>query len=304
MQTIVKSPSQTVIIGPDQPFVIIGERINPTGRKLLAGEMQAGDFSRVVRDAKAQVEAGAHILDVNAGVPSAEPNKTEPELMIKAIAAVQSVTDTPLCIDSSVPAALIAGLKAAQGRPIINSVTGEEERLAAILPVAAEYHVPVIGLCHDEEGISYDIDKRFAVARKIVERAAAYGIPREDILIDPLAMPVSAVDTAGFDLLRLVQKVRDELGCNTVCGASNISFGLPNRNLINTTFVPMAIAAGLTCAITNPLEESIRQAIYAADVLMGRDEMCMRYVMAMRRAQSGGEEPPRRRTMRQAAAAS
>jgi 5-methyltetrahydrofolate--homocysteine methyltransferase len=300
MQTIVKSPTQTVIIGPDQPFVIIGERINPTGRKLLAGEMQAGDFSRVVRDAKAQVEAGAHILDVNAGVPSAEPSKTEPELMVKAVQAVQSVTDVPLCIDSSVPAALIAGLKAAGGRPIVNSVTGEEERLAAILPVVAEYGVPVIGLCHDEEGISYDVEKRFAAAVKIVERAASYGIPREDILIDPLAMPVSAVNTAGLDLLRLVQKVHAELGCNTVCGASNISFGLPNRNLINTAFVPMAIAAGLTSAITNPLEESIRQAIYAADVLMGRDEMCMRYVMAMRRAQSGGEEPPRRRTMRPA----
>lgn len=300
MQTIVRSPTQTVIIGQDQPFVIIGERINPTGRKLLASEMQAGDFSRVLRDAKAQVEAGAHILDVNAGVPSAEPAKTEPELMIRAVAAVQSVTDVPLCIDSSVPAALIAGLKAAKGRPIVNSVTGETERLEAILPVVAEYNVPVICLCHDEGGISYDVDIRFAAARKIVEYADRYGIRREDILIDPLAMPVSAVNTAGLDLLRLVHKVHEELGCNTVCGASNISFGLPNRNLINTTFVSMAIAAGLTCAITNPLEESIRQAIYAADVLMGRDEMCMRYVMAMRRAQAGSGEAPVRRTMRQA----
>jgi len=304
MNTIVKSPSKTVMIGPEQPFVLIGERINPTGRKRLAAEMQAGDFSQVERDALAQIEAGAHILDVNAGVPSAVPEQVEPELMVKAVQIIQSITDIPLCIDSSVVPALIAGLQAAKGRPIINSVTGEEERLEAILPVVAEYDVPVIGICNDESGISYDPMVRLAVARKIVERAESYGIKREDILLDPLAMPVGAINTAGADLFTLVRMIRDDLGCNTVCGASNISFGLPNRRVIDATFVPMAIAAGMTCAITNPLHSEIRNAIYAADVLMGHDPSCQRYLVAMRNldAQSSGEgeERERRRAIRAA----
>lgn len=284
MQTVVQSPTRTVLIGPAHPFVVIGERINPTGRKKLAGEMMAGDFSRVIADALAQVKAGAHILDVNAGVPSAEPQKIEPELMVRAVQTVQSVTDIPLSIDSSVVPALIAGLKAAHGRPIVNSVTGEDDRLEAILPVVAEYNVPVIGICNDESGISYDPAVRLAVARKIVARAEAYGIKREDVLLDPLAMPVGAVNSSGADLFALVRMIREELGCNTVCGASNISFGLPNRHLIDATFVPMAIAAGMTCAITNPVNAQIRNAIYAADVLMGKDESCMRYLGAMREA--------------------
>lgn len=286
MDTIVKSPTKTVIIGPDQPFVIIGERINPTGRKKLEAEMRAGDFSRVLRDAQAQIAAGAHVLDINSGVTSVEPQKTEPEIMVKCIELVQSVTDIPLCIDSSVVPALIAGLKAAKGRPIINSVTGEDDRLEAILPVVAEYNVPVIGICNDESGISYDPKVRLTVAKKIVARAESFGVKREDVLLDPLAMPVGAVNTAGADLFAIVRMIREELGCNTVCGASNISFGLPNRNLINATFVPMAISAGMTCAITNPLEPEIRHAIYAADVLMGHDESCMRYLQAMREAQA------------------
>jgi 5-methyltetrahydrofolate--homocysteine methyltransferase len=284
METIVKSPTKTVVIGPEHPFVIIGERINPTGRKKLAAEMVAGDFSRVEKDALAQVKAGAHILDVNAGVPSAEPQKVEPELMVRAVEMVQSVTDLPLSIDSSVVPALIAGLKAAHGRPIVNSVTGEEDRLEAILPVVAEYNVPVIGICNDESGISYDPKVRLAVARKIVERAESYGIKREDVLLDPLAMPIGAVNSAGADLFALVRMIREELGCNTVCGASNISFGLPNRHLIDATFVPMAIAAGMTCAITNPINQQVRHAIFAADALMGHDESCMRYLVAMREA--------------------
>lgn len=286
MNTVVKSPTKTVLIGPDQPFVIIGERINPTGRKKLEAEMLAGNFSRVLRDARAQVAAGAHILDVNAGVTSVNPQKTEPELMIKCVELVQSMTDVPLSIDSSVVPALIAGLKAAKGRPIVNSVTGEEERLEAILPVVAEYNVPVIGICNDENGISYDIHVRLAVAKKIVARAESYGIKREDIILDPLAMPVGAINTAGRDLFLLVRMIREELGCNTVCGASNISFGLPNRHMIDATFVPMAIGAGMTCAITNPLEKSIRQAVYAADVLMGHDESCLQYLRAMREAEA------------------
>jgi 5-methyltetrahydrofolate--homocysteine methyltransferase len=286
VNTVVQSPTKTVLIGPDQPFVIIGERINPTGRKKLEAEMLAGDFSRVLRDAQAQIAAGAHILDVNAGVTSVNPQETEPAIMVQCVELVQSVTDVPLCIDSSVVPALIAGLKAARGRPIVNSVTGEEERLEAILPVVAEYNVPVIGICNDESGISYDPKVRLAVAKKIVARAESYGVKREDLLLDPLAMPVGAINTAGIDLFTIVRMIREELGCNTVCGASNISFGLPNRHLMDSVFVPMAIAAGMTCAITNPLEKSIRQAIYAADVLMGHDESCLRYLTAMREAQA------------------
>jgi 5-methyltetrahydrofolate--homocysteine methyltransferase len=304
METIVRSPSQTVVIGPEQPFVIIGERINPTGRKKLAAEMQAGDFSRVEADALAQVAAGAHILDVNAGVPSAEPEKVEPELMVRAIEIVQSVTDVPICIDSSVVPALIAGLQAAKGRPIVNSVTGEDERLEAILPVVAEYDVPVIGICNDESGISYDPNVRFAVAKKIIARAESYGISRADVILDPLAMPVGAVNTAGADLFTLVRMIREELGCNTVCGASNVSFGMPNRRLLDSVFVPMVIGAGMTCAITNPLHSEIRNAIYAADVLMGHDESCMRYLQAMRAAEGGGAaEGERPATSRRAARA-
>lgn len=285
MNTLVQSPTKSVLIGPDQPFVIIGERINPTGRKKLEAEMLAGDFSRVLRDVRAQVAAGAHILDINAGVTSVNPQATEPAIMVKCVELVQSITDIPLCIDSSVVPALIAGLKAAKGRPIVNSVTGEEERLEAILPVVAEYQVPVIGICNDETGISYDPKVRLAVAKKIVARAESYGIQRQDVLLDPLAMPVGAINTAGIDLFTIVRMIREELGCNTVCGASNISFGLPNRHLIDSVFVPMAIAAGMTCAITNPLEKSIRQSVYAADVLMGNDESCLRYLTAMREAE-------------------
>ncbi len=288
MKTVVKSPSQTVNIGPDNPFVTIGERINPTNRKRLETEMIEGNFDRVLRDAKSQIAAGAHILDINVGVTSVEPDKTEPDLMVKVIELVQSVTDIPLCIDSSVVPALIAGIQVAKGRPIVNSVTGEEDRLEAILPVVAEYNVPVIAISNDEEGISYDPKVRFAVAKKIVQRAETYGIAREDIIIDPLAMPAGAIRTAGVDLFTIVRMIHDELGCNTVCGASNISFGLPKRNTINSAFIAMAIAAGMTSAIVNVLEEEVRHAIFAADVLMGHDEDCARYLAAMRKAASDG----------------
>lgn len=290
MHTVVSSPTRTVLIGPEQPFAIIGERINPTGRKKLAAEMMAGDFSRVAADALAQVKAGAHILDVNAGVPTAEPHRIEPELLVRAIETVQSVTDLPLSIDSSVVPALIAGIRAAHGRPLVNSVTGEEDRLETILPIVAEYNLPVIGICNDESGISYDPKVRLEVGRKIVKRAAAYGIKPEDVILDPLAMPVGAVNTAGIDLFQLVRMIREELGCNTMCGASNISFGLPNRHLIDATFVPMAMAAGMTTAIVNALNAQVRQSIYAADMLMGHDESCIRYLSASREAARATEE--------------
>ncbi|WP_112323851.1 methyltetrahydrofolate cobalamin methyltransferase [Oceanibium sediminis] len=254
-RTIVESKTKTAIIGFDQPFCVIGERINPTGRKKLAAELEAGDFSTVEKDALAQVAAGATMLDVNAGVvynSNPNPNETEPPLMTKMIELVQGLVDVPLCIDSSVPGALEAGLAAAGGRPLLNSVTGEEERLELVLPLVKKYNVPVVAISNDDTGISEDPDVRFAVAKKIVERAADFGIPAHDIVVDPLVMPIGAMATAGLQVFALVRRLRDELGVNTTCGASNISFGLPNRHGINNAFLPMAIAAGMTSAIMNP----------------------------------------------------
>jgi 5-methyltetrahydrofolate--homocysteine methyltransferase len=284
METILTSPTKEVRIGPGRPFVIIGERINPTGRKMLAAEMAAGNFERVKSDALAQAAAGAHMLDVNAGIPLTD----EPAILAEAIRIVQSVVDAPLSIDSSIVKALEAGLKAYRGKPLVNSVTGEEERLEAVLPLVAEHHAAVIGISNDETGISEDPDVRFAVAKKIVERAEKYGVPREDVLIDPLTMPVGAVRYAGAALFTITRRVREELGCNTICGASNISFGLPDRPALNAAFIAMAMAAGMTCAITNPLEAEIKKMILAADVMMGHDENCMAWLRA-HRAGAGGD---------------
>lgn len=278
METTVSSATRTVIIGSNRPFVIIGERINPTGRKLLAKEMAEGNFERVRRDAIAQVAAGAHMLDVNAGVPLAN----EPALLAEAIRVVQEVVDVPICIDSSVVEALGAGLAVVQGKPLVNSVTGEEERLEVVLPMVAEYKAAVVGVSNDETGISYDVRERFKVAQKIVARAEAYGIPREDVIIDPLAMPAGAIPGAAATLFELVRMIREELGCNTICGASNISFGLPDRPALNGAFLSMAIAAGMTCAITNPLEAEIKRSILAADLMMGHDENCAAWIAAHR----------------------
>ena len=255
-QTIVESKSKTAIIGFDQPFCVIGERINPTGRKKLAAALEAGDFSTVEKDALAQVAAGATVLDVNAGVvynSNPAPNETAPPLMRKMIELVQGLVDVPLCIDSSVPGALEAGLEVCEGRPLLNSVTGEEERLEVILPLVKKYNVPVVAISNDDTGISEDPDVRFAVAKKIVEHAADYGIPAHDIVVDPLVMPVGAMATAGLQVFTLVRRLREELGVNTTCGASNISFGLPNRHGINNAFLPMAMGAGMTSAIMNPV---------------------------------------------------
>lgn len=288
-ETIVSSQSKSVAIGPDSSFTVIGERINPTGRKLLAREMAAGNFDRVVSDALAQVEAGAHILDVNAGIPMAD----EPEILAKAIQLVQTVTDAPISIDSSIVAALERGLSVYQGKALVNSVTGEEERLESVLPLVKKHGAAVIGISNDETGISEDPDVRFAVARKIVERAMDHGIPREDILIDPLVMPIGAVRLAAQQVFHIVRRCQRELGVNTCCGASNVSFGLPNRIPLNATFLAMAISAGLTSAITNPLEAEIRQTILAADVMMGHDENCMRWIRSNR--QSTPDEAASRR---------
>ncbi len=255
-RTVVESKTKTAILGFDEPFCVIGERINPTGRKKLAAELEAGDFSTVEKDALAQVAAGATILDINAGVvynSNPNPNETEPPLMTKIVEMVQGLVDVPLCIDSSVPGALEAGLAAAEGRPLLNSVTGEEDRLELVLPLVKKYNVPVVAISNDDTGISEDPDVRFEVAKKIVQRAADFGIPAHDIVVDPLVMPVGAMGTAGLQVFALVRRLREELGVNTTCGASNISFGLPNRHGINNAFLPMAMGAGMTSAIMNPV---------------------------------------------------
>jgi len=273
-RTVIESKTKTVTIGFDEPFCVIGERINPTGRKKLAAELEAGDFSTVERDALEQVACGAMILDINAGVvynSNPNPNETEPPLMTKMIQLVQGLVDVPLCIDSSVPAALEAGLAMAEGRPLLNSVTGEEDRLELILPLVKKYNVPVVAISNDDTGISMDPDVRFAVAKKIVERAADFGIPAHDIVVDPLVMPIGALGTAGQQVFTLVRRLRDELGVNTTCGASNISFGLPQRHGINAAFLPMAICAGMTSAIMNPVRQVEMEAIKAANFLMNHD---------------------------------
>ena len=255
-RTVLESKTKTVTIGFDEPFCVIGERINPTGRKLLAAELEAGDFSTVEKDALEQVACGAQVLDINAGVvynSNPNPNETEPPLMTKMVELVQGLVEVPLCIDSSVPAALEAGLATAEGRPLVNSVTGEEERLEFVLPLVKKYNVPVVAISNDDTGISEDPDVRFAVAKKIVEHAADYGIPAHDIVVDPLVMPVGAMATAGKQVFTLVRRLREELGVNTTCGASNISFGLPNRHGINKAFLAMAASHGMTSAIMNPV---------------------------------------------------
>ena len=296
-QTVISSASKEVIIGFDQPFVIIGERINPTGRKLLAQEMKDGDFSRVEADAVAQAEAGAHILDVNAGIPLAD----EPALLARAVRLIQSLTDVPLSIDSSVVEAQQAGLEAYEGKALLNSVTGEEERLEQVLPLVAKHGAAVVAICNDDTGISTDIDVRFEVAKKIVERAADHGIPACDVVVDPLVMPVGAMADAGVQVFRLIRRLREELKVNTTCGASNIGFGLPNRHGLNPAFLTMAIGAGMTSAITNPLEASLLQAVRAADVLMDKDPQCGRWISAYREPAEGGARTRRgRRRRRQA----
>jgi 5-methyltetrahydrofolate--homocysteine methyltransferase len=292
-RTVVGSETREVVFGFDQPFVIIGERINPTGRKLLAEEMRKGDYSRVSADAIAQVEAGAHMLDINAGIPLAD----EPAILAETIQLVQSITDVPLSIDSSIVAALEAGLAVYKGKALVNSVTGEEERLEAVLPLVAKHGAAVVAISNDETGISEDPDVRFEVAKKIVSRAADFGVSSEDIVVDPLVMPIGAMASAGRQVFRLTSRLRDELKVNTTVGASNISFGLPHRIGINAAFLTMAAASGLTSAITNPLEPEVRQAIMAANVLNGNDPDCVTWIKSYRQP-SDGSEGGRRRTGR------
>ncbi len=277
-ETVVSSQTKTVVIGYERPFCVIGERINPTGRKLLAAEMAIGNYSRVETDALAQVQAGAQMLDVNAGIPLAD----EPRILAECIQLVQSLTDVPLAIDSSIVEALEAGLKVYKGRPLVNSVTGEEERLESVLPLVKKYDAAVVAISNDETGISENPDVRFAVAKKIVERAQDFGISSNDVVVDPLVMPIGAIGLAGRQVFSIVRRLRDELKVNTTCGASNISFGLPNRNGLNSAFLSMAIGAGMTSAITSPLHTEIMNAVMAANVMMGTDRECRRWIAKFR----------------------
>jgi len=276
--TVISSATKELKIGFNNPFVIIGERINPTGRKILAEEMKNGDYSRVESDALAQVAAGAHMLDINAGIPLAD----EPRILAEVIQLVQSITDVPLSIDSSIIAALEAGLEVYQGKALLNSVTGEEKRLESVLPQVKKYRAAVVAISNDEAGISENPDKRFDVAKKIVERAADYGIHYSDIVVDPLVMPVGAVNSAGKQVMHLIKRLREELKVNTTCGASNFSFGIPNRKGMDAHFLSMAIGAGMTSAITNPLHDEVIQSVMSADVVMGHDHNCAQWLKKYR----------------------
>ncbi len=293
-RTTISSATKEIIIGFEAPFCVIGERINPTGRKLLAEEMANGDYSRVQSDAVAQIDAGATMLDVNAGIPLAD----EPKILADSIKLIQSFTDIPLSIDSSIVEALEAGLSVYQGKPLVNSVTGEEERLEVVLPLVKKYGAAVVAISNDETGISEDPNERYKVAKKIVERAADYGIKREDIIVDPLIMPVGAINLAGRSALDLITRLRTELQVNTTCGASNISFGLPNRHGMNAAFLSMAAGAGMTSAIMNPLHPEEMTAILGADVMNGVDPECRKWIKKFREPIIPGAEGRQRRATR------
>ena len=283
--TLLSLRNKSVTIHRDGPTVIIGERINPTGRKVVLQALQDGNFEMVRQDAVAQVAAGAAILDVNAGVPGTD----EIALLPQVIQEVMSVVDVPLCIDTANPQALEAALKLYEGKALINSVNGEEKSLAAVLPLAKEYGAAVIGLCMDDAGIPATPEERTAVAEKIIERAAKLGIPEEDVVIDPLAMTMGADHQAGWVALETIKLVVREFGVNITMGASNISFGLPDRKYVNAAFIAMAIQAGLTCPITNPLVVEVSTAVLAADLSLGKDEYGMRWIKAYRRRQKASQ---------------
>jgi 5-methyltetrahydrofolate--homocysteine methyltransferase len=281
MHTTLQSRSRTVVIGHDQPFCVIGERINPTGRKRFAEELRGGDLSTVAKDAVAQVDAGADMLDVNAGIPLVD----EPELLRSMLGAVAAAVEVPICIDSSVIEALEAGLSVYEGKALVNSVTGEDERLEEILPLVARHGAAVIGLANDETGIPETPQQRLDIARKIVSAAGDHGIPAEDVIIDPLAMTVGAATDAVTVTLETISLIRDELGVNMCLGASNVSFGLPRRHALNAAFLPMAMAAGLTSAIMSCADEVV-EAVRAADVLLGHDEWAAGWIAAHRERQA------------------
>jgi 5-methyltetrahydrofolate--homocysteine methyltransferase len=282
-ETTIRSATKEVVIGHDRPFTIIGERINPTGRRIFQEQLRAGDFSAIERDVKAQVEGGAHVLDINMGVPLTD----EPELLAKAITMVQELTDLPICIDSSVVEALEAGLSVYQGRALVNSVTAEDDRMEAILPLVKRFDAAIIALPNDEDEIPMEPDKRLVLVRKVVEVATKeYGIPIQDILIDPLAMPIGADSTNALSFFETVGRIKDEFGVNMTCGASNVSFGMPGRHALGSVFLPMAMAAGLTSAIMDARTPQIVEAVKAADLLLGHDEWGGAWIAAFRAKQA------------------
>ncbi len=276
MQTILRGPSTEIVIAPDQPIVIIGERINPTGRKVFSAELQQGDLSRVSRDAQAQADAGAGVLDVNVGAASVD----EVTLLPRAVRIVQETVDLPVAIDSANPEALRAGLQAAQGRALINSVNGESAKLRAVLPLAAEFGAAVIALCMDDDGIPATPEARLRVAEKILREAQAIGLKAEDILFDPLVMAVSADHTAAAVTAATARLIRDALGTNMTAGASNASHGMPERDLLNTVNLTLLASLGVDAPICNPLTNGL--AIRAIDLMLGLDEWGMGYIKAFR----------------------
>jgi 5-methyltetrahydrofolate--homocysteine methyltransferase len=282
-ETRLRSAGREVVIGHARPFVVIGERINPTGRRVFQEQLRAGDLSAIERDVKAQVEGGADVLDVNMGVPLTD----EADLLAKAIRLVQSLTDLPICIDSSVVEALEAGLSVYQGRALVNSVTAEDDRLAAILPLVKRHDAAVIALPNDHDEIPMEAEKRVQLTHKIVDVATReYGIAIEDIVIDPLAMPIGADSSVGQTAFETMRRIRDEVGVNMTCGASNVSFGMPGRHTISATFLPMAMTCGLTSAIMNARAPQIIEAVKAADLLLGHDEWGMAWIAAHRAKQA------------------
>jgi len=291
MRTVLQSATRTVVISPEDPFVIIGERINPTNRKKLAEEIKRFDFSRVRIDALAQVEAGAHVLDVNCGIPGAD----EPGMLRTAVQTIMDTTDVPISIDSSTPEAVEAALPVYKGKALVNSVTGEDEALERLLPLIKKYGAAVIGIANDESGISNDPRVRFEVAKKIVQRAADHGIPAEDVIIDPLCMPIGANHEFGRITYETMRLVREGLGVNMSVGAGNVGFGLPDRPPLTSCFMLLGMQVGLTAAITNPLESEIARSILAGDLMLGKDPFGKRWNQAYRKrlaaANAAGVEP-------------
>lgn len=279
METKIWSPTREVIIGCGRPVVIIGERINPTGRKKLAQSLEQGDMSLLQEEARRQVEAGSQVLDINVGLSGTD----EKALMVLAIKAVREITDAPLCIDSANPEVLAVGLANYEGKALVNSVNGEEAKLKEVLPLVAQYKAAVVCLTMDDKGIPKDVPTRLAIADKIINEAVKLGIPLEDIIIDPLAMSVAADDQAGLSALDALGQIRDKLGVNQTIGASNVSFGLPDRPFVNCIFLAMAVMRGLTCPITDPTNWLIKETLILCDLMLAKDEFSMNFISAYRK---------------------